>query len=87
MRGEPWTEMELQELYEAVNDVDWFDEVRPFLPNRTEGAIRGKMCLLRAEVGIIPHRAGPRPKWRLLAEREKAKFGSDRLLKAILEAA
>lgn len=86
-RNEPWTDMELQELYEVVNDLDWFETVRPFLPNRSDGAIRRRMCQLRIEAGIVPMRNGPRSFSRAMTEREKARYASERLRRAILEAA
>jgi len=87
MRGEPWSDMELQELYEVVNDLDWFETVRPFLPDRTDAAIRRRMCQLRIEAGIVPQRNGPRSFSRAISERQKAHYASDRLRRAILEAA
>lgn len=87
MRGEPWGDMELQELYEVVNDLDWFEAVRPFLPNRTDAAIRRRMSQLRIEAGIVPQRKGPRAKSAPVTEREKARYASDRLRRAIMEMA
>lgn len=85
--SEPWSDMELQELYEVVNDLDWFETCRPFLPHRSDGAIRTKMCQLRDEAGIVPHRIGPKSVSQAATEREKAKQGCNRLRDAILEAA
>lgn len=80
---EPWTDLELQELYEVVNDLDWFETCRPFLPARSDAAIRRRMCQLREEAGIIPHRPGPRAKALRQTTREKAKSGSDELRRRI----
>lgn len=81
----PWTEIELMQLYEVVNDIDWFETCRPLLPNRSDGAIRTKMCLLREETGIFPYRKGPRATSPAATDREKAKRGCDRLRAAICE--
>lgn len=82
-----WTEIELMELYQVVNDIDWFETCRPFLPNRTDAAIRTKMCMLRLEAGIFPYRMGPKSMPVAATEREKARRGCERLRAAILEAA
>jgi hypothetical protein len=87
MNGSLWSDMELQELYEVVNDLDWFETVRPFLPARSDAAIRTRMCQLRIEAGIVPQRNGPRSFSRAIGERDKARYASERLRSAILEAA
>lgn len=87
MRGEFWTDLELQELYEVVNDVDWFEQVRPFLPNRSDAAIRRRMCQLREEAGIVPQRSGPRARSQRHTVAQQAKAGSDELRRKILEMA
>lgn len=84
---EPWSDMELQELYEVVNDLDWFEHVRPFLPDRSDGAIRVRMCLLREEARIVPNRIGPRSISQAATDREKARRASDLLRHAIEEMA
>lgn len=86
MNGEPWSDMELQELYEVVNDADWFQHVRPFLPNRSDAAIRRRMCQLREEAGIVPHRPAPRARAARLSCEQQMKAGSDELRRRILEA-
>jgi hypothetical protein len=76
---EPWTDFELQCLYDVINDIDWFPAARHLIRNRTEGAIRTKMAALREEAGIIPARslsASDRAVMRSLS-------GSDRLADAI----
>jgi hypothetical protein len=84
---EPWTDMELQELYEAVNDLDWFETVRPFLPNRSDAAIRRRMCQLREEAGIVPLKSGPRARSHRKTTEQKAQQGSDALRRRIMEMA
>jgi hypothetical protein len=84
---EPWADLELQELYEVINDTDWFDTCRPFLPHRSDAAIHTKMCQLRREAGIVPNRIGPKSISQAATEREKARQGCNRLRDAILEAA
>lgn len=55
---ELWSDAELQQLYNTVHDIDWFEKVK--IPNRSEAAIRRRMCQLREEAGIVPMRSGPR---------------------------
>lgn len=81
-RRDAWTDMELQELYEVVNDADWYGKVAPFL-DRSEAAIRAKMSALRREAGIVP-RPGPRARSHSVTVRESAAAGSVKLRDAML---
>lgn len=85
IRQDAWTELELQELYERVNEAGWFDKVAPFVC-RSEAAIRAKMCALRREAGIIP-KPGPTSKPTNYTERQRATAGCEQLRVAILELA
>ncbi len=80
IRNDAWTDVELQELYEVVNDPDWFTQVG-HLP-RTEAAIRAKMCALRREAGIIP-KPGPLAAAQHMTVRQAATHGSEMLRRAI----
>ena len=81
-RRDAWTEIELQELYEVVNNADWFALAAPRI-HRSELAIRAKMCALRREAGIIA-KPGPTSKPAHMTERERAADGCQRLRAAIL---
>lgn len=87
MRGEPWSDIELQSLYDVVNYTDYLDLCRPYLPDRSEAAIRTKMCLLRLEAGIVPLLPGPRSKSRRKVDEQLAQQGSDALRRKIMEMA
>jgi hypothetical protein len=82
-RHDAWTDYELQLLYQTVNDLNWFDQVAPFI-DRSEAAIRTKMSGLRREAGIFPMRAGPVAKPTAKVVRDTARRGSDRLRDAML---
>jgi hypothetical protein len=85
MRGEAWTDYELQALYDVVNDVDWFEKARNRISFRTDAAIRTRMCQLREEAGIVPHNTRSRASsWRV-TESQLAQRASDRLLERIHE--
>lgn len=86
-RYDGWSDYELQCLYDAVNDIDWFPRVAPLLRQRSENAIRTKMSLLRREAGIAPRQSGPKARSTTAVTRDDAKTGSDRLLRAIEAAA
>jgi hypothetical protein len=82
----PWTDFELQCLYDVVNDINWFENAARVI-NRSPIAIRAKMSTLRREAGIIPQNNAPHAKAPRLTEYERAKQGSERLLNAMLEMA
>jgi hypothetical protein len=83
IRNDAWTDMELQELYEVVNDSDWFAKVALRI-HRTEKAIRAKMCALRREAGIVA-KPGPTARAVCMTERQRATDGCDRLKAALLD--
>lgn len=83
LRHDAWTDFELQCLYDAVNDIDWFDRVACNV-RRSEAAIRTKMSLLRMEAGIVPSHVGPRASSRTAVNRAQATRGSDALARAII---
>jgi hypothetical protein len=75
----PWTDFELQVLYDHINDIEWFPPVRRLIRDRSDGAIRTKMDGLREFARIRPSRS--------LSASDKAvmlsETGSDRLAMAI----
>jgi hypothetical protein len=84
VNGEFWADYELQELYEVVNDIDWFERVRTRLPRRSEAAIRRRMCQLREEARIVPHNTRCRSKSSSFMLRRQAEQGSAKLKTAML---
>jgi hypothetical protein len=78
----PWSDFELQCLYDVVNDANWFDAAELIIP-RTPNAVRQKMSALRKDAGIIPKHIGPKAKPRKLCEYERAQVGSTMLAEAI----
>jgi len=83
-RKDAWSEEELQVLYDFVNDADWFDQAKEWLPFRSENAIRTKMSNLRAEAGIVP-KTGPRAMGSSKRFEADAKRANDKYLAALLE--
>lgn len=55
--SQPWSDFELQCLYDVIYDIDWFYPARHLIRDRTPGAIRTKMAALREEAGITPSRS------------------------------
>jgi hypothetical protein len=85
--GDPWTDFELQCLYDVINDLDWFQHASRLITRRSPGAIRTKMNLLREEAGIVVATAqkGPRARSRRVAEKLTAEQASSRLLQRLIE--
>jgi hypothetical protein len=83
-RHDAWSDYELSLLYGAVNDIDWFSQVAPFI-DRSETAIRTRMSALRREAGIVPLMHGPRAQSTTAMTRNDAAAGSARLRRAIAE--
>lgn len=75
----PWTDFELQCLYDVVNDINWYEQVRDLLPARSEAAARAKMCALRREAGIMPRHNGPKATSYRQSHREALAIASKRL--------
>ena len=84
-RHDGWSDFELQILYDLVNDAEWFDEAREYLPRRTDAAIRHRMSQLRNEAKIVPTRRGPTATFEYRRTCDSAKAGSDKYLAALLE--
>lgn len=82
-RADAWTDLELQYLYDVVNDPAWFGKVAPYI-DRSENAIRARMSALRAEAGIIPGVRGPRSSSRAKVDSDQAEQGSSALLTALV---
>lgn len=83
MNGEPWTEAELQIIYDHVNDPDYLFWVRRLLPDRTTAAIQNRMSRLRREAGIGNIHSGPRACDESRLFTQMADEGSKRLAAAI----
>jgi hypothetical protein len=86
-RGEPWSDFEIQCLYDVINDADWFRHASQLITRRSAGAIRTKMSLLREEAGIVVGSAGAANRSRPVpaSNRASAQLGSSRLLQRLLE--
>lgn len=82
-RADAWTDLELQYLYDVVNDPAWFGKVAPYI-DRSDNAIRARMSALRAEAGIIPGVRGPRARSRSSIRSDDAEQGSRALLTALV---
>lgn len=47
-----WSDEEMELLEQHVDDRNWFGKVRPQMGNRSEAALRKRMCDIRAEKGM-----------------------------------
>ena len=83
----PWADYELQCLYDLVNEVNWLGYAERLIRGRSTNAIRAKMSALRRDAGIIPTHVGPKARARPTLEYDSAKYGSEKLLNALLRMA